>query len=224
MNTTNILLATTSLLIVVAFGLTFGGFSKSRENPENKEKIALLEKQIEAMEAETRAFELSQMQTSRSATPPPSPSSATLPIEPSTTTTAIDDSEREELEQRIKDLEEANKALESETQVAFEKQNKVKIEQELAAKRVKMALDMGKVVTANKESGLVIFDPSASSPNHQPGTVLSVRRNSGILGEIEIERLAENGQYVANMRPQVFAPDGYPDIMPGDTIIVDPNK
>lgn len=224
MNTTNILLATTSLLIVVAFGLTFGGFSKKRNAPENQEEVAALKKEWEALQAERRALELAQMQATL---PPPAPAApvaapAPLPVEPGTATT-LDDSERSELEKKIKDLEDKTIALEEEVEIANADRNKTKIEQEMAAKRIAMALDMGTVVSANKETGFVIFKPSISAPNHQPGTVLSVRRNSGILGEIEIERLAENGQYVANMRPQVFAPDGYPDIMPGDTIIVNPN-
>lgn len=224
MNTTNILLATTSLLIVVAFGLTFGGFSKKRNDPETQEEVAALRKEWESLQAERRALELAQMQAATPApTPAPVATPAPLPVEPGNAT-SLDDTERTELEKKIKELEDKALALEEEVEIANADRNKTKVEQEMAAKRIAMALDMGTVVSANKETGFVIFKPSASAPNHQPGTVLSVRRNSGILGEIEIERLAENGQYVANMRPQVFAPDGYPDIMPGDTIIVNPNK
>jgi hypothetical protein len=47
-----------------------------------------------------------------------------------------------------------------------------------------------------------------------------VRRNTGIIGTIQIDRLAETGEYVATMRPHGYSPDGYPDIQPGDTIII----
>jgi len=225
MNTTNILLATTSILIVVAFGLSFGGFSKETESPENQEEIALLKKEMEALEADRRAFELSQLRTSARipetvSTVAPAP----LPVEPGTATTPLADDEREELQAEIDKLREDAEMLEKETEKVYKERNQIKIEQEMAARRVKMALTMGTVVIANKENGLVIFDPTSSAPNHQPGRILAVRRNSGILGEIQIKRLDESGQYVADMRPQVFAADNYPDIIPGDEIIVNPDQ
>jgi hypothetical protein len=219
MNTTNILLATTSLLIVVAFGLSFGGFSKNRKSSDSKAEMAELRKQWDEMQAERRAFELTQAQAMRPAPVAPAP----LPVAP-TAATPLDNTKLEELEDQIKDLQEENETLQDEMEIVTKPLNEAKAKQQMDAKRISMALDMGTVISANKETGFVIFKPSISSPNHQPGTVLSVRRNSGILGDIVVDRLAENGQYVANMKPQVFAPDGYPDILPGDTIIVNPNR
>ncbi|MGB0145059.1 MAG: hypothetical protein ACPGJR_00885 [Akkermansiaceae bacterium] len=221
MTTTNILLAMTSLLIVVAFGLTFGGFSKDRNSSESKEEIAALRKEWEALQAENRALELSQTQALR-AVPAPVTTPAPISVTPSTAN-PLDDARIAELEKEIENLKDENDTLEQEMKIVTQPMNEAKAEQQRKAKRISMALDMGTVVTANKETGFVIFKPSLSAPNHQPGTILSVRRNSGILGDIIVERLAENGQYVANMKPQVFAPDGYPDIIPGDTIIVNPD-
>ena len=173
------------------------------------------------MQAERRAFELTQAQAMRPLPPVPAVTPATLPVTPAVT--PLDDSERKELEDKIEDLEEEAIALKEEVDEANRERNEEKMKQQMAAKRISMALDMGTVVSANKASGFVIFKPSLSAPNHQPGTTLSIRRNSGILGEIIVERLAEDGHYIATMKPQVFAPDGYPSILPGDTVIVNPN-
>jgi hypothetical protein len=86
-----------------------------------------------------------------------------------------------------------------------------------------MAMDMGTVKSANKEQAIVIYEPSANAPSFQPSRILAIRRNTGIIGTIVIERLDASGQYIATMRPHGYSPDGYPDIQPGDTVIVDPN-
>lgn len=220
MNTTNILLSTTAILIVVAFGLSFSGFSKKRDDPENQEKIEELARKLEEMEADRRALELSQLRASQGSaflTMENSPGPSSIDdLAPGETSSDFDDTERAELENTIRDLEET---LEEQTELINEERNRITEQQNAAAARVRMALDMGTVVSANKESGFVIYRPSESAPVYQPGKILSVRRNSGVLGEIQIDRLDPSGEYVATMRPQVFAPDGYPDIRPGDTII-----
>ena len=93
----------------------------------------------------------------------------------------------------------------------------------MAAKKVQMAMDMGTVKSANKEQAIVIYEPSPNEPSFQPSRILAIRRNTGIIGTIVIERLDASGQYIATMRPHGYSPDGYPDIQPGDTVIVDPN-
>jgi len=222
MNTTNILLATTSILILVAFGLSLKGFSDDRDDPDNREEFAQLKKEMEELEAERRAFELSQL---RAAAPPVSPVSDPEPIiddepleaiTPGSATTELDESERSALEERIAELENGIQQQEEETEeeALYKKREKM----------ISMALDMGTVLSASKEHATVIYEPSRNSPNHQPGTMLAVRRKSGIIGEIEVDRLDASGKYVATMRPQDFTEDGYPDIRPGDTIIIDPTK
>lgn len=221
MNTTNVLLGTTSLLIVVAFALSFQGFSKNRNSPDSKKEIELLEDEMAKIAAERRALELAQLRANAII---PEPTVETIAVAPTTEVTELTDDERQELEDKIADLEKENEKREEELEEFYDERRKIKEEQMMAAKRVDMALDMGTVISANKEHAIVIFKPTPEAPTHQPGMILSVRRNSGILGEIQVDRLDSNGHYVATMRPQVFAPDGYPDILPGDTIILDPNK
>lgn len=227
MNTTNILLGTTSLLIVVAFALSFGGFSKGRETKDSKAELAELKAEMTKMKDETRALELSRLRAVRPVyTPPPTTTPAPLPMTPgpAATTTSLDDEEKKRLEEQIAAQQEAIDALESEVEENFAPQTEEATQQAIAANRVKMAMDMGKVVSASKEHALVVYEPSSAAPGFQPGKILAVRRNTGIIGTIQIDRLDPSGQYIATMRPHGYSPDGYPDIQPGDTIIIDPNS
>ena len=229
MNTTNILLGTTSLLIVVAFALSFGGFSSGRQTKDSQAELALLKEQMTKMQDETRALELSRLRSARPAySPAAAPAAAPAPLPmapgPASTESALAEEERLELERQIKELKEANSGLTAEIEEVFEEETELTRQQNQAARRVQMAMDMGRVVSASKENALVIYAPTSSAPNFQPGKVLAIRRNTGIIGTIEIDRLDHNsGQYVATMRPHGYSPDGYPDIQPGDTVIIDPN-
>ena len=230
MNTTNILLGTTSILIVVAFALSFGGFNDGRNSKSSKTELADLKTEIEKLAAENRALELSHLRATRSnyqSTAAPVNTPTPLPIAPGPAVTSTPDPEAldkiKELEDKNRKLEEKALALEEENDRANEERRQITIEQNMKAKKVQMAMDMGTVKSANKEQAIVIYEPSPSAPSFQPGRVLAIRRNTGIIGTIVIERLDASGQYIATMRPHGYSPDGYPDIQPGDTVIVDPN-
>lgn len=230
MNTTNILLGTTSLLLVVGFALSFGGFSKGRESETSKDEIAELRADLAKIDAEDRAFELSRLRAISTPYLPPAPvNPIPLPV-----ATVAPDPISADLAAVIKDQQDKIDALEDENEELAVEKNGLKVENEqinaekkgaqdeqrMAAFRIKNALTMGTVSSASKEYGQVIFTPSASG-HFQPGKILAVRRNTGIIGKIQIDRLDDSGDYVASMRPQGYSPDGFPDIQPGDTIIID---
>lgn len=225
MNTTNILLGTTSLLIVVAFALSFGGFSKDRNSPESQEEMAELKETMEQMKAETEALRLRHLRaTSPAYTPPTTPPPLPIAPGPVAAQSDVNSEEMAALKAKIDALEKENDGLARENEEVFAQESEESIRQKMAAKRIDMAMDMGKVVSADKARAIVIYEPSAAAPGHQPGMVLAIRRNSGIVGTIVIDRQDPSGQYIATMRPHGYSPDGYPDIQPGDTIIRDPNS
>ena len=230
MNTTNILLGMTCILLVVGFAFSFGGFTQSRDSDANKEEVAELRAELEKMDAEDRAFELSRLRAISTPYLPPAPvepiPEPVAKVEPapiSPDMEAIIKSQQDKidaLENENADLAVENTTLETENEEIFEEKKENQDEQRMAAFRVKNALTMGTVTSASKSNALVIFTPSGTA-NFQPGRILAVRRNTGIIGKIEIDRLADSGEYVATMRPHGYSPDGYPDIQPGDTIIID---
>ena len=66
MNTTNILLGTTSLLLVVAFAVSFGGFKSNKDSDESQLLRQQLQAEIAKAEAETEALRLEQLRASAS--------------------------------------------------------------------------------------------------------------------------------------------------------------
>ncbi len=235
MNTTNLLLGTTSLLLVVGFALSFGNFTQSRSSDSDKEEVAELRAKLAKLDAEERAFEIARLRAMANpapilppvTTPTPTPEPTKM-VEPepapiSADMQAIIQSQQEKidaLESEKAELAMDKTTLEKENEEIFEEKKENQDEQRMAAFRVKNALTMGTVTSASKENAVVIFTPTQSS-NFQPGRILAVRRNTGIIGKIVIDRLDESGEYVATMKPHGYSPDGYPDIQAGDTIIID---
>ena len=231
MNATNILLGLTSLLIVIAFAFSFGDFSQNRSNDGSQEELAQLKKDLEKIEAQNRLFEVNQLRGARTNYPAPLPTTPDplpLPIAPGPAAESTPDQETldriAKLEEDRRKQEEELVALRSENEAANQERDEIRVEQTRAAREVQRAMDMGTVKSADKNLAIVIYEPSSQAPNFQPGKVLAVRRNTGIVGTIVIERLDASGQYMATMRPHGYSPDGYPDIQPGDTIIVDPRS
>jgi len=234
MNITNVLLGTTSILLVVGLALSFGDFRVSRVSDSSKEELAKLKAEIETLDAQERAMELARLRTPPSFPISPAPvTPAPIPVAPSPggkpapiseDMQRIIDAQNDkiaDLETEKEELAAAKDAQEAEIEEINKEKTERRTDQTMAAFRVKNALAMGTVTAADKANAMVIFTPSATAVNQfEPGKILSVRRNSGIIGEIQIDRLDETGEYVATMRPHGFSPDGYPDIQPGDTIII----
>ncbi|MFT6238709.1 MAG: hypothetical protein ACI9NQ_000226 [Paracoccaceae bacterium] len=231
MNTTNILLGTTSLLLVVGFALSFSGFSKGRDSESNKEELAELRTQLAKIDAEDRAFERSRLRARSGPYLPPAPiNPISTPVAPVAPAPPADMDAISKLQDKIDALEDENEVLANEKEGLEKESVEINAErkgaqdkQKMAAFRIENALTMGTVSSASKEYGQVIFTPSPSG-QFQPGKILAVRRNTGIIGKIQIDRLDDSGDYVASMRPHGYSPDGFPDIQPGDTIITDFGK
>lgn len=230
MNMTNVLLGTTSILLVVGLALSFGDFTTGRSSDSSKEELAKLKAEIERLDAEERAMQLARLRATSAPLIPVAPVPAPIPVAPTTTEPApisedmqrVIDAQNEkiaDLESEREELTAAKDAQEAEIEEINKEKTERRTDQTMAAFRVKNALAMGTVTAADKTNAMVIFTPSGSA-SFQPGKVLAVRRNSGIIGEIEIDRLDETGEYVATMRPHGYSPDNYPDIQPGDTIIL----
>ncbi len=232
MNTTNILLGTTSLLLVVAFALSFGNFSKNRNSDANNKEYEQLRTELAAAKATQEKMQLEFLRSSTAAATPTT-SAPVIPSAVATETAPLDDDLKKKLEEQIAALESENSELEKEkekaelkadvnekeTLLVMREKTKEAQRQQRDAKRVTEALLMGTVSGFNKEYGFLTFVPTENA-NFQPGKELGIRRNSGILGRITIDRL-EGDQYIANVKENAYA-GGIPDIVEGDEVIVVP--
>ena len=169
MNTTNFLLGTTSILIVVAFIFSFGGFNEGRGSQASKDELAKLTDAIEQLAAENRALERNYARTNRPNNPATSVSTtappAGLPVAPGPATSNPDSESLgkiKELEDKNRALEEKALALEEENDRANEERRQITIEQNMAAKKVQMAMDCLLYTSPSPRDGLLSRMPSSA--------------------------------------------------------------
>lgn len=222
MNTTNILLATTSLLIVVAFVLSLGTLKKDSSSDEARKQREELAIELAKLQAETDALrQTSIYQPTYVATQAP----ASTPAPAAETSDLSDEMNRkiEELQKQLaEEREDKNKAVENaekaeEETLHFMREQTREVQQEdRKKKRIRMALKMGTVDSVNTEYGYITFTPE-SGMTFQTGQELGVRRQSGVLGRVVVSR-QQGDQYAADMKPNAYA-GGLPPITVGDELI-----
>ncbi|MGJ8696546.1 MAG: hypothetical protein ACSHYF_09525 [Verrucomicrobiaceae bacterium] len=228
MNTTNLLLATTSLLVVVAFALSFGTFSKKS----NTDDAAQLKKELRMELAQFRA-ERAEAEARRQMAyyAPTSPALTSNPVTPSVAaetpaTTEISDDVAAQIAAVQEQLAEKDEALKkAEEKVEFHKEEAGMMMEEKTREaqrqarlenRVRMALKMGTVGEVNTEFGFLTFRPE-NDMNFNPGSELGIRRGSGILGRVVVSR-QQGTEYVADIKPNAYA-GGLPPVNAGDELI-----
>lgn len=222
MNTTNILLATTSLLILVAFILSFGNFKKGTSGDQADEEYKKMRLELAELKRETQAIE--EMQ--RAALYQTLISAPTAPVVEEATS-ELTQEQQDEIERLKKQLaekdaendrvEKENKMLEKENFHVMEEKTREHQREERKKNRVRMALKMGTVNLVNTEYGFLSFVPD-NQMNFQPGDILGIRRHSGILGRVRVTR-QEGEQYIADIQPNPYAASGLPEAREGDDLI-----
>lgn len=224
MNTTNILLVTTSLLILVAFVLSFGNFKTGTSGDEAREQYEKLRLELAELKAETRTInEMRRAALFQNPANPPSPRSSN----PTSEVSDLTQKQQEEIsnlqellaEQEAAAAEERRKAELFEQEAAHFNAEKTREEQreERKKNRVRIALKMGTVDVVNTEYGFLSFTPN-NQMNFQPGDTLGIRRHSGVLGRVRVSR-QEGTQYVADIQPNAYSTTGLPEVRAGDELI-----
>lgn len=227
MNTSNILLACTSILILVAFILNFGNFKKESSSDDSRIQREELILELARIEAENNALRETYLSQERfppvqpiNSIPAPSPTTTDLSDEQARQIEELQNQLAEEREDKEKATEQALKAEQETLHFMREKTREVQRE-ERKQNRIRMALKMGTVDTVSLEYGFVTFNPE-SGMIFQPGQKLGIRRQSGVLGQVTIDR-QQGAQYVANLIPNPYA-GGLPPVTIGDELIKLPDE
>lgn len=224
MNTTNILLATTSLLILVAFVLSFGNFKKGTSGDDAAENYEKLRLELAELKQETKTIE--EMRRAAIYQTPIPTAPAPLPVieEATSELTQEQQDEIKRLQEQLaeKDAEQEklnkeNEMLEKENLVVMGDKAREQQREERKKNRVRMALKMGTVDIVNTEYGFLSFSPD-NQMSFQSGDILGIRRNSGILGRVRVSR-QEGDRYVADIQPNAYATSGLPEVRAGDDLI-----
>ena len=221
MNMMSVLLGATGILLIAAFALSFGSLNKGVADGTTKEEIAALKAEILALEAQER--QLIALRYDNATV------SAAAPVVENTLTAAEEDAllaaENDALKSQIEDLE--SQVAESEKKADVYRDEAGLVGQKAIgqhnsdqrrARVVREAMLIATVTEWSAEQGFAVL--SIQKPDSaQQGTILGIRRNSGILGTVKISQIYEGGQAIAD--PEIF-PNGVTDIQPGDELIIPP--
>ncbi len=118
-------------------------------------------------------------------------------------------------------VEKENQILKNEVGVAWQPMIEANAKNSARARTIKEAMLQARVTQWSDEGGFAVIEI------HQPdsvqqGTVLAIRRQSGIYGQVKVDQMYEAGQAVANPIVNTFLGKDGVDIQPGDELILPP--
>lgn len=236
MDTLKILLGATLALLVGALIVFVNNMNEGMAD-EDPEEISEMRRQLKEMDQElTRMREEKERRSLGKAVARPD-SGGTAATEPAGSGSVdsgdggTEMSEAEMSESEVRDLEERLKKLESDAEGARDDAERAEAEANLLAgremedrdkvqRRARIIRDAMVVATVqewveNPELGSVAAIEIQSESNVQSGTVLAIRRNSGILGKLKVARVTQEGA-IAN--PMTVFDEVKPQ--PGDELIL----
>lgn len=223
MDTLKILLAATVALLVGALAVALNKGGSNGKNEESTE-YAKLQLEIEKIKMERenleaqRKLQMMQEANRTASTPTPAPVAAA----PAVNEQAIAD--------KIAELEAKNAALEASTAKAERKAETYSEEAALVggqmlerrdnelrrARLISQATPMARVAVWEEANGFAVVE-ILEQDSVQEGSVLAVRRKTGILGKLKIDRITIEGAIAS---PTTAFPGPKPE--PGDDLIMDP--
>jgi hypothetical protein len=225
MDTMKVLLGATIALLIGALAFSFQGMKQGvRDAP--PDEIARLQQQVAAMQAQTERErlerELQEFRASAQPQPPPQPVQTAVPDESFEQLRA----ELAAKEAALAELEAEKEKAERDATVYREEAGAIgqamleKGDDDLRRSRlIKNAMTMGRVLqyTEAPDVGDFVVVEILVPENIQPGNVLAIRRNTGILGHLKIADVTPEGA-IANVMP------GFGPIKPqeGDELIIPP--
>ena len=252
MNMITVLLGATGLLLIVAVALSFGAMNRSTDVDEVaklKQEIAALK--LEQQTAlPTPAGYLPNLDPIAPAPVPvpvaPAPAltaqatgaiSDPAPVPPATTDVPDLGNEDEiaKLEEELASLEkekgelavakervdQENKILKNEVGIAWQPMIEADAKNSARAQTIKKAMLQAQVTQWSNEGGFAVIEIRRPD-SVQVGTVLAIRRQTGIYGQVKVDQMYEAGQAVANpIVPTFLGKEGI-DIQPGDELILPP--
>lgn len=229
MDTIKILLGATVALLFAAVVLSWNNMKRGVENAP-PEELARVKRQLAELELENQRLATErELDKLRVATPPNNDADAV-------TTTAVKTDKMSELEARLAETEaklaEAAAAkdkaerdatvAEGEAGLIAQRDLESRDKELRRARQIKDALLIARVkeFVENEEVGSFAVIEIDRPDNVQPGTVLGVRRNTGILGQVRVDDINGN-EAIANPVAGTFF-GGNIDLKPGDELIVPP--
>ena len=236
MDTMKILFGATIALLLAAVVLSW---QKMREDSANApaEEVARVQAEIQQLKVEQQRLEAErELRALRASTPVTTAPAVTVPGNPLANTpgqaapsTTSRPDRTTELEQQLQEAKEKAAKLEREKKVAQDEAGLIaqrdleKRDEGLRrARLIKQALLIATVkeYVENPDVGSFATIRIERPENVQPGTILDIRRNTGILGKVKVGEIMGD-EAIANPLPESFM-GGPVEIRPGDELILPP--
>ena len=220
MNMMSVLLGATGLLLVAALILSMGSMNSGSEAKE----IAALRAEIEKINAAERELARLRQDGARPAVPtPPSDAEAIAKANQEAENAARIAALEEELAAKAREAEDAAKKADmyrDEAGVIAQRDAEKSDRDARRARIISQALLIATVTEFSETDGFVVLNIQRHD-NAQEGTKLAIRRNSGIIGQVQISSLYPDSQAVADPLAGTFL-GGNIDIKAGDELIIPP--
>jgi hypothetical protein len=222
MNMMSVLLGATGVLLVAALALSFGSLNTGLGKDSTKDEIALLRAEVQAIRQQEDTLQA--LRQGKTIAPTSPVTTFVLPshtAEDDAILAAQNDALKEQiesLEEQVADSEKKADVYRDEAgfigQTILENNNS----DQRRARLVREALLIATVTEWAEAEGFAVI--TIQRPDLvQEGSILGIRRNNGVLGQVQISQIYEGGQATAD--PHLF-PGGLIDIQPGDELIVPP--
>jgi hypothetical protein len=223
MNMMSVLLGATGLLLVAALILSFGSMNRDVKDEPSQQEIAALRSEVEVLRAAEGELRLLRHQKSSSTAILSNPSASNIAEANSQAALAAENAIlKDELEAaKTEAAVQADQVAiyKDEVEVVTQHQVEANDRSQRQARIIKEALLIATVTEWSPGDGFAVLSVQRHE-SAQEGTVLAIRRNTGIIGQLKISSLYNDGA-VADPIPGTFL-GGSLDIKPGDQLIIPP--
>lgn len=228
MNMMSVLLGATGLLLVAALILSFGSMNKNVQDGPSQTEVTALRSEIEVLRAAENELRILRHQKINGnpliATPYVAPYVAPIPadagntIELAAENTALKH-ELAESQSEVLKQEKRAETYKDEAGIAWQQKIESSDREQRLARIIKEALLIATVTEWSPSDGFAVLNVHRQE-SAQEGTVLAIRRGTGIIGQLKVSSLYNDGA-VADPIPGTFM-GGTLDILPGDELIIPP--
>ena len=223
MNMMSVLLGATGLLLVAALILSFGSMNRDVKDEPSQQEIAALRSEVEVLRAAEGELRLLRHQKSSSTAILSNQSASSIAKANSQAALAAENAIlKDELETaKTEAAVQADQVAiyKDEVEVVTQHQVEANDRSQRQARIIKEALLIATVTEWSPGDGFAVLSVQRHE-SAQEGTVLAIRRNTGIIGQLKISSLYNDGA-VADPIPGTFL-GGSLDIKPGDQLIIPP--
>ncbi|MBX3741224.1 MAG: hypothetical protein KF712_09560 [Akkermansiaceae bacterium] len=213
-----IILGATIALLLGAVGLSWHGMREGTKEASSDE-IARLKKQVEELRLEQDRLQLEKQAQQLRASEPVAPPVSSVEREALKAELAAKDAEIARIAEEKAKAERDAKVNQDEEGLLGQRDLEKSDSELRRARLIGEALLMGrvKVLAGDAESGVFVIFEVLMPENVQTGSVLAIRRKTGIIGQVKVSEITVEGG-IANIMP------GYGDFKPepGDELILPP--